>query len=237
MYQIYTKFEADPMNVPLLLMQPAQIYSAADDWVLLVSIGMAVSTVGVTVRSLGTRDTVMGVCDWSTIGVVVHEGSRFDAVSLTELGLSSHTVVRTVEVQVGDAGVSLDAGSLLKPSRDVIGDFTEDSYLALDNLLLFAILHMARNVADETLPSVLIPDFLPQGARSVEILRRNLGKERNSATNKFAMNLISIRHARLVADRFNRRKIVRAGAMIQESHLTITLETTHVIFDFGGIDR
>ena len=54
-----------------------------------------------------------------------------------------------IELHVCDTIISLNARSLLEPSLDVLINCTEDSNLALENLLVTAHLHLAGDVVDE----------------------------------------------------------------------------------------
>ena len=157
------------------------------------------------------------------------------AVGALVASIVSHSVVRAVEAQTGDAGVALDAGSLLKTSGKVVGDLTEDTNLALDDLLNSAVAHVATDVADEALASTLVPDLLPQGAGSVEVFGTDFAKEADSLADEVAVNLAEVDGALAEGDGLNRAEVCRARTLVVEGHVAITLEVGGAVGSAGGI--
>jgi len=115
-------------------------------------------------------------------GAVVWLNARVCANRDLSIGIllalvSGKAVVCTIELKGADVGVALDTSGLLETAGQVLGNHAEDGNLALDNLLLAAGAHVARDVVDETLLSTVVKDLLPQDTGSVEVLRTDLRQE------------------------------------------------------------
>jgi len=160
---------------------------------------------------------------------------RVHAVGTLVATVISHSVVRTVEAEARDAGVTLDTGSLLKTSGEVVGDLAEDTNLALDDLLDCAVAHMSANVADEALAGTLIPDLLPQGARSVEVFGTDLAQEADSLADEVAVDLAEVHTAVAERDGLDGAEIGGARTLVVECHVTITLEVANAVGCASGV--
>jgi hypothetical protein len=93
---------------------------------------------------------------------------------LQVLGLR-HSVVCSVEPQLSNAWVALDASGLLHTRSNILRHLPEDSNFALNNLFVLDRGHVASDVVDEALLGAVIKHLLPQCARCVEVLWADLG--------------------------------------------------------------
>lgn len=186
-------------------------------------------TVGGTVRSVDNGSLVRAL---GRGAVVVGDGPSDvggHAVGISVLLAAGHAVVCAVEGQFGDTIVTLDAGGFLKAGGDIVGDFAEDADLTLDDFFLVAILHVTRNIADEAFTGWFIPDFLPEGARSVEVFRTDLGEEGDGIAGEVAVSLVKVNGSFAELDGLDRGKIVGAGSLVEERHLAVTLEVSGLV--------
>ena len=88
---------------------------------------------------------------------------------------------------------------------------------------------MTRDVVHQTFFGTIIIHFLPQSARSVEVLGHDGGEEGHSLADELAVDLVEVNGPVLELDRFDRRQIVGAGALIVEGHVAIALEVGHFV--------
>lgn len=154
---------------------------------------------------------------------------RVHAVGALVGTIVSHSVVRPVEAEASNTRISLDTSSLLKTGGKVVGDLAEDTNLALDDLLNRAVAHVAGDVADEALASTLVPDILPQGAWGVEVLGADLAEEADGFANEAAMDLVEIDGTLAEGDGLNGAQVGRARALVEESHVAVTLEVGNAV--------
>ena len=164
--------------------------------------------------------------------------SHFGAHAVGDLVLvaAGHAVVGAVEAHVGDAVVALDAGGFLEPGGEVGADFAEDGDLAFDDVFFAAGGHVAGDVVDEALLGAVVEDFFPEGARGVEIFGADLGEEGYGVGGEFTVNSVEVDGTVAELDRLDGGKVVWAGALVVESHVSITLEVGYTVFGSGGID-
>ena len=149
-------------------------------------------SIGNTVASVGDGSLVSAFC-WGAVVVGDGPSNVADhAVGVSVLLTAGKAVVCAVEGQFGDTVVTLDAGSFLETGGDVVGDFTEDGDLTLDDFFLVAVLHVTRDVADETFASWLVPDSFPESTRSVEVFGTDLGEEGDRVACEVAVSLIKV---------------------------------------------
>lgn len=118
----------------------------------------------------------------SSWGTVVLGDARINmnrdlVVGILVLLVLGKTIVGAVERKPGNVSIPLDTSSLLQTAGKILRDVAEDGDLALDDLLLAASAHVARDVLDKALLGTIVEDLLPQGTRSVEVLLANLGQE------------------------------------------------------------
>lgn len=150
-----------------------------------------------------------------------------------EVILLRHAVVRAVESHVRDTVVALDAGGFLKTLGNIGADFTENGNLALEDFFLGACGHVAGDVADKALAGLFVPDTFPQGAGSVEIFGTDFTQESDGVRGEVAVNFVKVDGAVLETDRFNRRQIIGAGTLVEESHVPIALKVAHAVIGSG----
>ena len=164
--------------------------------------------------------------------------SHFGAHAVGDLVLvaARHAVVGAVEAHVGDTVVTLDAGGFLEAGGEVGADLAEDGDLTFEDFFFAAGGHVAGDVADETLLGGFVEDFFPQVAWGVEVFRADLGEEGYGVGGEFAVDFVEIDGAVAELDRFDGGKVVRAGTLVVESHVSITLEVSYTVFGSGRVD-
>jgi hypothetical protein len=175
----------------------------------------------------------------STRSTVVHAHSasllRVHAIGTLVGAIIGHTVVRAIEAQASDARVSLDTSRLLKTSGKVVRHFTEDSNLALDDLLDRAVAHVAGDVANEALAGALVPDALPQGARAVEVFRADLAEEADGFADEAAVDFVEVDGALAEGDGLDGAEVGGPGALVEEGHVAVALEVGDAVGCAGGV--
>ena len=159
------------------------------------------------------------------------------AVGHLVLVAAGHAVVGAVEAHVGDAVVALDARGFLQAGGQVRADFAEDGDLAFEDFFFAAGGHVAGDVADETLLGVFVEDFLPQDAWGVEVFRADLGEEGYGVGGEFAVDFVEIDGTVSEFDGLDGGEVVRAGTLVVEGHVSVTLEVGHTVFGSGRVDR
>ena len=164
---------------------------------------------------------------------------HFGAHAVGDLVLiaARHAVVGAVEAHVGDAVVALDAGGFLEAGGEVGADFAEDGELAFDDLFFAAGGHVAGDVADETFLGGVVEDFFPQVAWGVEVFGADLGEEGYGVGGEFAVHFVEIDGTVAELDRLDGGKVVRAGALVVKSHVSVTLKVGYAVFGSGRVDR
>lgn len=189
-----------------------------------------------SLNCLNNLKILVGAGSGSTV-VLGDAASRLHAVGSTKAAVLGHTIVGTIEAQVGNAIVALDAGSLLKTSGNVLIDLAEDSNLALDDFLLTAIGHVSGHVLNEALLRTVIEDLIPQGARCNKVLGSDLGEESDGVTNKISMDFVEVNTSLTELDRCNRRQVWRTTSLVVDRHIAISLKIAHAVWHTGGVDR
>ena len=199
---------------------------------------MPVCTIGRTAiypqsfRALSVRGALAGMHAllWSAV-VAVPADPDFarHPVGDAILVRGRHAVVRAVEAHFPDAIVAFDARGFLDACGHIFGHFPEDGDFALEDLFGCASLHVAGNVVHETLLGALVPDSFPQGTGSVEVLGANLAQEGDSSAGEFTMDLVEVGAPVFEGDGLDGAQIVRAGSLVVEGHVPITLEIGNAV--------
>lgn len=114
---------------------------------------------------------------------------------------------------------------------------TEDGDLALDDLLLAAVLHVTSNVVDEALLSAVIEDLLPQITGSSEVLLTDLGQEGDGLTSEVTVSLVEVDAAVAEGDGLDGGEVSGTGALVVECHISIALEVGNAVWDARSVDR
>lgn len=159
-----------------------------------------------------------------------------ETIGVPHLGILGKSVVCTIELHGGDSIIALNASGLLQACRDLRINLTEDGNLSLEELLFGTRLHLARNVVDKSLLGSVVEYFLPKGPWGVEVLRSDFRQESHSLSGEVAMGLVDIHGARAELNWIDGRQVVWPGALVEESHATITLEVTESVGGPGGVD-
>ena len=160
----------------------------------------------------------------------------YHPVCRTERFVLGKAVVSAVEPYLRNTRVALNACSLLKTLRNVVGDFAEDGDLALENLLIPAGRHVARDGGDETFAGAVVEDLLPQSPGGDEILGSDLGEESDGIAYEIAVCLVEIDRSLAELDGADRREIAGPGTLVVKCHLPITLEVAHSVWASRSID-
>ena len=161
---------------------------------------------------------------------------RGKAISEALAVVVGHAIVGTVEGQASNTRVALDAGSLLETRSHVLGDLAEDGDLALDDLLLRAVAHVARDVVDEALLGAFVEDLLPQGAGGLEVFGTDLGEEGDGLADEVAVRLVEVDGALAEGDWLDGAQVRWARALVVEGHVAVTLEVGHPVWHAGCVD-
>ena len=142
-----------------------------------------------------------------------------------------------IELHVCDTIISLNARGLLEPSLDVLVNCTEDSNLALQNLLIRADLHLPNNVVDETVSRWLVKHFVPKRAWRVEVLGSNLAQEGDSCALEVTVSLVKINGTLTELNGVDGTQIIGTRALVIESHRSVTLKVTTFEASARSVDR
>jgi len=148
-----------------------------------------------------------------------------------------HTVMRAIELHVGNAVVTLDTSSLLKSLSNLIINFSEDGDLSLDNLLLSAHLHFAGNVTDKSVTRRIVENLLPEIPWGVEVLSSDLRQEGNGLAGEISVSLTDVYGSSSELNRVDGAEIGRSRTLVVKGHITVSLEVAEFEGGFGSVDR
>jgi hypothetical protein len=144
--------------------------------------------------------------------------------------------VSAVELHFRNFVVALDTSSLLKARGNVGVDFSEYGNLALKNLLVGANLRLLSDIVDEARLCRVIEDLLPQSSWCIEVFRSDLGEESDGLSHEVTMCLVEVDSTLAELDWLNRAQVVGTGALVVESHLSVSLEVTSLEASARSID-
>lgn len=138
--------------------------------------------------------------------------------------------MRPVEQEVGNTIVTLDAGSLFETGGNIFRDFSEDGNLSLDDFRFSTRRHVSADSLDESVLGPRVEDTVPKDSRSVEVFRVNRRQEGAGVRQEtFAVDLVEVDGSLSELDGVNGRQVVGSTSLVEEGHLSVTLEVAHSV--------
>lgn len=177
--------------------------------------------------SINTSRTKLSVSALAGSTVVVGDVlalSRADTIGISKGIILGHAIVCTVELHVGNAVITFDAGGLLKSLGNVIVNLSEDSDLSLDKFLLLTHFHLSSDVVDEPLTGWLVKYLLPKCSWTNEVFGSDLRQEGDGLALEMSVSLIIIHSSSSELNGINGAQIIGTGTLVEESHTAISLE-------------
>ena len=147
-----------------------------------------------------------------------------------------HPIMRAIEGKIRNPIVPLNASRLLQPRSKVRGNLSEDSDLALDDLLVLAVRHVSGHIADEAFLGPRVEHLLPQCARGREILRADLGEEGDGVAGEVPVHAVEVHRPLAEADGLDGTDVVRPRSLVEEGHAAVSLEVRHPVVDARRVD-